>query len=108
MKPGLGLSPEDFKELTENLHVIINCAASIDFNSRLDEAIEMNVYGTLKMFDLAKSCKRLESFLHVSTAYVNSDKQGLIEEKIYEEPHDAEKLINDIYKMPKDQVNHSF
>ena len=104
LKDGLGLSPEDFKELTENLDVIINCAASIDFNSALTEAIDINVYGTLRMFGLAQSCKNLQSFLHVSTAYVNADKRGVIEEKVYDEHIDAEKIINDIYKMPKDEV----
>ena len=98
------MSAENYKELTENLHVIINCAASIDFNSSLDEAIEINVYGTLKMFELAKNTKNLENFLHVSTAYVNSDKRGVIEERMYDINGDPEKIINDIYKMPKDKV----
>lgn len=98
------MSAENFKELTENLHIIINCAASIDFNSSLDEAIEINVYGTLRMFQLAKSTKNLENFLHVSTAYSNSDKRGVIEEKLYEINGDPEKIIQEIYSMPKDKV----
>jgi len=104
LKDGLGLSEKDAQELTENLQVIINCAASIDFNARLDEAIEMNIFGTLRMFELAKKCRHLQNFLHVSTAYVNADKRGLIEEKIYEISFDAEKLVSDLYKMPKDQL----
>ncbi len=100
------MSEKDAHELTENLQVIINCAASIDFNARLDEAIEMNIFGTLRMFELAKKCRRVENFLHVSTAYVNADKRGFIEERVYETSFDAEKLVSDIYKMPKDQVFH--
>lgn len=44
----------------------------------------MNVRGTLRIFDLAKSCQNLNQFIHVSTAYVNSDKRGWIEEEIYD------------------------
>ena len=101
MKDGLGFSSEDHKELTENLHVIINCAASVDFNAGLVDAININIYGTLRMFELAKQTKNLENFLHVSTAYVNSDKRGMIEEIIYEQNLDAEKIIADIHKMQK-------
>ncbi len=38
-KDGLGLSEKDHIELVENCHIILNCAASIDFNARLDQAI---------------------------------------------------------------------
>jgi hypothetical protein len=38
------------------------------------------------MLELAKECKRLLSFTHVSTAYVNSNRTGFIEEKIYDLP----------------------
>ena len=104
MKEGLGLSEEDFKELTENLHVMINCAASVDFNAPLKDAIDINVFGTLRMFDLAQKVKRLESFLHVSTAYVNADKPGFVEEKVYDLSADPEKLINEQYNLLPDQV----
>ena len=85
--------------------MIMNCAASVDFNATLDEAIRINVYGTLRMFDLAQRTKNLENFLHVSTAYVNSDKEGIIEEKIYDQDRDAEELIAELYNTPKEQVN---
>lgn len=103
LKDGLGLSPEDYKELTENLHVMINCAASVDFNATLKDAIDINVYGTLRMFDLAKNVRNLESFLHVSTAYVNADKLGFIEEKVYDLSIDPEKMINEQYNLSPEQ-----
>lgn len=61
--------------LTENVNVIINSAASVDFNARLDEAIRINVKGTLRMFELAKNTKNLDNFVHISTAYVNCEKK---------------------------------
>lgn len=44
-------------------------------------------------------CKQLEIFLHVSTAYVNCEKKGFIEEKIYDIDRDSEDVINTIMKM---------
>ena len=41
----LGISPEDRKILTDNLHVIINSAASVNFDDPLQEAIKINYYG---------------------------------------------------------------
>ena len=53
------------------------------------------------MLELAKDCKKLLSFTHVSTAYVNSNKTGLIEEKIYDLPgvSDPEEEIAKIQKL---------
>ncbi len=98
------MDKDDRKEIIDNVNVIINCAASVDFNSRLDEAIKINVYGTLKMFYLAKESKNIENFVHVSTCYVNSDKKGLIQEKIYDISIDAEEYINTLYKKPINEV----
>ena len=49
LKDKLGLSVNDEKEIIENVNIIMNCAASIDFNARLDDAININIKGTLKM-----------------------------------------------------------
>ncbi len=99
------MEPNDRSDIIEHINVIINCAASVDFNSRLDEAIKINVYGTLKMFELAQQSKRLENFLHVSTAYVNSDKKGIIQEKIYDLNMDAEEYVHTLFKKPINEVN---
>lgn len=54
----------------------------------MNEALEINVAGTLRVFEFARKCRNLENFLHVSTAYVNSNRivavKNFIEEKIYE------------------------
>jgi fatty acyl-CoA reductase len=61
-------------------NIIINCAASIDFNQRLDGAIESNIKGSLRMQSLSRSIKNLDIFTHVSTCYVNCNMKGLINE----------------------------
>lgn len=54
----------------------MNCAASVDFTASIKDALSINYYGTHRIFNLAKKLKNLENFVHVSTAYVNSDKRG--------------------------------
>jgi hypothetical protein len=45
------------------------------------------------MLKLAKECKNLEIFTHVSTCYVNCYRQGFIEEDIYEKDMDVENIV---------------
>ena len=71
----LGIKEEDMKLIKDNVSVIINSAASVDFNATLDAAIWDNIDGTLKIYELAKKCKKLVSFLHISTAYVNCNRR---------------------------------
>lgn len=78
MKEGLGLSSADLKMLSETCNIIMNCAASIDFNARLDDAININIKGTFRMMELAKKCQKLQCFTHVSTCYVNCNMRGRI------------------------------
>ncbi len=80
----LGLSPEDRAELVRELDIIINCAASVNFDDPLLDAIQINYFGCMRILELALECQKLETLTHVSTAYVNSNRKGFIEEKIYE------------------------
>ncbi len=52
--PLLGMKEEDMNFIFENVSVIINSAASVDFNASLDSAIRDNIEGTLKIYELAK------------------------------------------------------
>lgn len=49
----LGFSEADRTMLTNQLDVIINCAASINFDDHLHDAIRINYFGSLKMLALA-------------------------------------------------------
>ncbi len=48
---------------------------------------------------MALKVKNLENFIHVSTCYVNTDKFGWIEEKVYDSAEDAEKMMINLIKM---------
>jgi thioester reductase-like protein len=73
-EPLLGLDTRSRAELAERTGRIIHCAASVSFTLGLDESRQINVGGTSRMLDLAEFCVRvgggLDSFVHVSTAYV--------------------------------------
>ena len=74
----LGMSPEDRYKVTENVQVILNSAASINFDDPLHKALNINYHGSQRMLQLAKECKHLEVFSHISTAYANCDRTGFI------------------------------
>jgi len=66
-----------------DLNIIINSAASIDLQERIDQAIRINVAGPLQLLELAHSSPNFETFIQVSTCFVNSDRHGYVEETIY-------------------------
>ena len=55
----LGLSVEDRAELVRELDIIINCAASVNFDDPLLDAIQINYFGCMRMLELAQECRKL-------------------------------------------------
>jgi alcohol-forming fatty acyl-CoA reductase len=71
IQEGCGLSEEDRQMIIDNVNIIINSAASVSFDDSLHDSINMNYFGSMRMFDIGKSAKNLVAYCHVSTAYVN-------------------------------------
>ena len=90
---GLGMTPEARAKLRDECDIIINCAASVNFNDPLLDAIEINFMGAKRMLELAKECKNLIVFAHMSTAYTNCDMSGFIEENVRDMDQDPDELI---------------
>ena len=80
--PHLGLDAAQAAELRRTLTEIIHCAAGTRFDLPIEEAREVNVGGTAKVLELARACRRLEKFAHVSTVYVAGRLSGLIPEAL--------------------------
>ncbi|XP_063708795.1 putative fatty acyl-CoA reductase CG5065 [Culicoides brevitarsis] len=78
---GLGISAEDFA-LLENVSIVVHASASVRFDDPLREAILTNVRSTYEMIQLSMKLKKLDAFVHISTAFCNADFRK-IEEKIY-------------------------
>ncbi|XP_055536687.1 fatty acyl-CoA reductase wat-like [Wyeomyia smithii] len=71
-------------ELLEEVEVVFNLLASVNFNEPLDCALKTNVEYTDRLLKFVGQMKRLKSVIHVSTFYSNCDK-CFIEEKIYDD-----------------------
>ena len=68
----LGIAPSMRQQLIDEVDVILNFAASIDFDEPIHEALQINFYGASRILDLARECKRNQILLHCSTAYANA------------------------------------
>ncbi|KAF7818914.1 fatty acyl-CoA reductase 2 [Senna tora] len=77
----LGIDEDLSDVIADEVDVIVNSAANTTFDERYDTAININTKGPCRLMGFAKKCKNLKLFLHVSTAYVNGQRQGKIMEK---------------------------
>ncbi|EAT34078.1 AAEL013648-PA [Aedes aegypti] len=103
-EPELGISVEDRKRIVENVSIIYHCAATIRFDEALKKAVLLNTRGTKLMVELAKQCKKLEMFGHVSTSYCHLNEK-LLMEKPYPPPADPHKVIKAVEWLEDDIVD---
>ena len=81
--PGLGIEGPRRAWLAERVEGIVHCAASVSFTLGLPESRAINVDGTRRLIELGELCERrggLDSFVHVSTAYVAGTHDDLFTE----------------------------
>lgn len=82
--PDLGLTRKGRRILRNETNVFIHCAATLKFNEIIRIAFEMNVQCTRRIMKLCREMPNIDAFVHISTAFVNSDRyEGTIEEKVY-------------------------
>lgn len=100
---GLGIQPEIRKVLTEEVNVILNSAASVNFDDPIREALQINYFGAMRILDLAKQCKNLIALHHVSTAFVNANmpNHSMCREEVlpWSGTEDWEEWLNKVVKM---------
>uniref|UniRef100_A0A0A9E3P2 Fatty acyl-CoA reductase n=1 Tax=Arundo donax TaxID=35708 RepID=A0A0A9E3P2_ARUDO len=77
----LGLEAPRLEELAKEIDVIVNIAATTNFYERYDVSLDVNVMGVKHLCQFAKQCAKLKMLMHVSTAYVSGDREGLLLEK---------------------------
>ncbi|CAO2823258.1 unnamed protein product [Amaranthus hypochondriacus] len=70
--------------ISQHIDIVINVAATTKFWERYDVALGVNTYGPKNIVNFAKKCPNIQLLVHVSTAYVCGEKEGLISEKAYE------------------------
>lgn len=99
----LGLDEAVFDTVAAEVDVIINSAAVVSFDERLDRALNLNTLGVLRVLELAKRGKALRIsqgkptpiFAHISTCYVCGIRNGIIAE----EPPDPTDIDDEIAEL---------
>ncbi|KAL7596243.1 alcohol-forming fatty acyl-CoA reductase [Lactuca sativa] len=80
----MGIQDSTLKEeMWRDIDVVVNVAASTNFDERYDVALPLNTFGARHVMNFAKKCVDIKLFLHVSTAYVSGEKPGLMLETPY-------------------------
>lgn len=75
-----GLEESEFAALADDLDLIINSAASVNFREPLHDALSTNALSLYTIIELAR--RRGTPVVHVSTCYVNGYHKGLIAESV--------------------------
>uniref|UniRef100_A0A7N0UA36 Fatty acyl-CoA reductase n=1 Tax=Kalanchoe fedtschenkoi TaxID=63787 RepID=A0A7N0UA36_KALFE len=68
------------EEMWREVDVVVNLAATTNFDERYDIALGLNTMGPKYIVNFAKKCAKLKLLVHVSTAYVWGEKGGLMPE----------------------------
>ncbi|KAM7358480.1 fatty acyl-CoA reductase wat isoform 1-T3 [Cochliomyia hominivorax] len=102
----LDIAPSDRELLCNEVTIVFNVVASVKFNEKIGDAIDINVLGTKKILDLAMEMKNLKSFVHISTLYCNCNLKK-IQEKVYETEIGYEKIMQ-IFRIFDDETLEKF
>lgn len=79
-KERLGIDDAMYAQLTREVDIVINSAATVVFDEPLDVALAQNTLGPLRVVEFAKACQDAV-LVHVSTAYVNGQRTGKVMEE---------------------------
>ncbi|KPI92955.1 Putative fatty acyl-CoA reductase CG5065 [Papilio xuthus] len=105
-KTNLGMTSTDEKTLIDKVSIVIHSAATTKFNEPLLKALQINYEGTRKVLSLCKKIKNVQAYIHISTAYTNTDK-NVIEERVYPMPVDVSYIYNELARIGnnKDKIS---
>lgn len=99
---GLGLSPENLKQLVDNVTVVFHFAATLKLEAKLKDAVDQNTAGTARVIEVARKIKNLRAFIHLSTAFCSAD-IDVFEERVYPSPDNPYDVI-EVAKWMKDDA----
>ncbi|GAB2274629.1 hypothetical protein Dimus_009398 [Dionaea muscipula] len=71
------------QEIRRDIDVIVNFAATTNFDERYDVALWLNTFGGRNVMEFANKCLKIKVVIQVSTAYVSGERVGLIREDPY-------------------------
>ncbi|XP_037297377.1 fatty acyl-CoA reductase wat [Manduca sexta] len=103
----LGLSVQSWVNIAEEVDVIFHMAATTRFDETLRKATLINVRGSREILALAKQCKKLKSFVYVSTAYCQATRDRIksyVLEQFYPSPIHPDALIGMAESMADERL----
>jgi len=78
----LGIEDSVYNKLLEEVEVYVNSAATVEFDERLDLALNLNSLGPRRTLEFAHACRRLQALVHISTCYVSGRVKGWAPEAV--------------------------
>ncbi|KAK1435080.1 hypothetical protein QVD17_00840 [Tagetes erecta] len=80
----LGVQDSSLKaEMWRDIDVVVNAAATTNFDERYDVALNLNTFGVKNVLNFAQKCVNIKLLLQISTAFVSGEKPGLMLETPY-------------------------
>lgn len=81
----LGFDTKDRDEMLENVNFVIHSAAAVALDDPIKKTLRNNYLSTLRILELCQKMSHLESYAHVSTAFVNitHESGSVVKEEIY-------------------------
>lgn len=87
------------------MNIVFHSAATVRFDQSIKEAVNMNMLGSKRLWDLCSQMQNLRTIIHVSTAYTNPTRSK-VGEQVY--PPKAALDLNTFIKcaeaLPEDLV----
>ncbi len=74
-KKNLDIDVDTLVHIQQSVNVFIHCAANTTFTGGFKHMLDINVLGTMNCVHLCNKCTRMDLFLYVSTAYVDTYRQ---------------------------------
>ncbi|KAG5667599.1 hypothetical protein PVAND_015575 [Polypedilum vanderplanki] len=102
-KENLGMSESDQKLFCEKINIIIHSAATLNLQEPIKVAVATNLQSVKELMNLARKVKKLDSFVHVSTAYTNWFEKD-VKEIFYKPNYDPNKVIEMCKTLSNEEV----
>ena len=95
------------EQVSDCVDVIINCAASLDWDMPLRKIMEINTFGPLRLLELARESRNKACLVHMSSAYAATFTRTsgtVVPEALSDLPFDPLAMIKDIEKLTDKEV----
>lgn len=83
-KQNLGIEKDMVDVLTKEVDIIVSAAATTTFDERYEVALDTNTEAIKRILEFGQCCEKSQLLMHISTAYVNGQRQGRAPEEPFQ------------------------